>query len=63
MDFAPPFNMGHPKAFELAQRLVEITPPGLNKVFYTNSGSESGGDGAEDRDRLPPRVAKARARA
>ena len=41
MDFAPPFNMGHPKAFELAQRLVEITPPGLNKVFYTNSGSES----------------------
>jgi beta-alanine--pyruvate transaminase len=41
MDFAPPFNMGHPKAFELAQRLVEIAPPGLNKVFYTNSGSES----------------------
>ena len=41
MDFAPPFNMGHPKAFELAQRLVELTPPGLNKVFYTNSGSES----------------------
>ena len=41
MDFAPPFNMGHPKAFELAQRLVEITPTGLNKVFYTNSGSES----------------------
>lgn len=41
MDFAPPFNMGHPKAFELAERLVEITPPGLSKVFYTNSGSES----------------------
>ena len=41
MDFAPPFNMGHPKAFELAERLVELTPPGLNKVFYTNSGSES----------------------
>jgi beta-alanine--pyruvate transaminase len=41
MDFAPPFNMGHPKAFELAERLVEITPPGLNKVFFTNSGSES----------------------
>ena len=41
MDFAPPFNMGHPKAFELAQRLVEIAPAGLNKVFYTNSGSES----------------------
>jgi len=41
MDFAPPFNMGHPKAFELAERLVEITPTGMNKVFFTNSGSES----------------------
>jgi len=41
MDFAPPFNMGHPKAFELAERLVELTPDGINKVFYTNSGSEA----------------------
>jgi beta-alanine--pyruvate transaminase len=41
MDFAPPFNMGHPKAFELAEQLVELTPQGLNKVFFTNSGSES----------------------
>ena len=41
MDFAPPFNMGHPKAFELAERLVQLTPPGLDKVFYTNSGSEA----------------------
>ncbi|HMN77030.1 MAG TPA: aspartate aminotransferase family protein [Burkholderiaceae bacterium] len=41
MDFAPPFNMGHPKAFELAERLVEILPAGVNKIFYTNSGSES----------------------
>src|SRR5438552_4495217 len=41
MGFAPPFNMGHPLAFELAERLVELTPPGLNKVFYTNSGSEA----------------------
>ena len=41
MDFAPPFNMGHPKQFELAERLVELTPPGLDKVFYTNSGSEA----------------------
>ncbi len=41
MDFAPPFNMAHPKAFELAERLVEITPAGLNKVFFTNSGSEA----------------------
>ena len=41
MDFAPPFQMAHPKAFELAERLVELTPKGLNRVFYTNSGSES----------------------
>jgi beta-alanine--pyruvate transaminase len=41
LDFAPSFNMGHPKAFELAERLVELAPPELNKVFYTNSGSES----------------------
>src|SRR5215207_6977796 len=41
MDFAPPFQMGHPKAFELAERIVKLTPKGLNRVFYTNSGSES----------------------
>ena len=41
MDFAPPFQMAHPKAFELAEALVKITPQGLNKVFYTNSGSEA----------------------
>jgi len=41
MDYAPPFNMGHPKAFALAERLVQIAPPGLNKVFYANSGSEA----------------------
>ena len=41
LDFAPSFNMAHPKAFKLAERLVELTPPELNKVFYTNSGSES----------------------
>jgi beta-alanine--pyruvate transaminase len=41
LDFAPPFNMAHPKAFELAARLAGIAPPGMNKVFFTNSGSES----------------------
>jgi beta-alanine--pyruvate transaminase len=41
MDFAPPFNMGHPQAFELAERLVSLTPSGVNKVFFTNSGSEA----------------------
>ncbi len=41
MDYAPAFQMGHPLAFELANRLCEITPAGLDHVFYTNSGSES----------------------
>lgn len=41
MDYAPPFQMGHPAAFELAGALVAIAPPGLEHVFFTNSGSES----------------------
>ena len=41
MDFAPTFQMGHPLPFELAERLAEITPEGLDRVFFTNSGSES----------------------
>ncbi|MDF2140109.1 aspartate aminotransferase family protein [Paenirhodobacter sp. CAU 1674] len=41
MDYAPAFQMGHPAAFELANRLVEIAPDGMEHVFYTNSGSES----------------------
>jgi len=41
MDYAPPFQMGHPAAFELANRVVKLAPPGLDHVFFTNSGSES----------------------
>ncbi|NMA97520.1 MAG: aspartate aminotransferase family protein [Phyllobacteriaceae bacterium] len=41
LDYAPAFQMGHPKAFELANRLVDITPDGLDHVLFTNSGSES----------------------
>ncbi|WP_062014247.1 aspartate aminotransferase family protein [Aureimonas sp. AU4] len=41
LDYAPAFQMGHPKAFELAARLVSIAPDGLDHVFFTNSGSES----------------------
>ena len=41
MDYAPPFQVGHPAAFELASRLAEIMPGDLNHVFFTNSGSES----------------------
>ena len=41
LDYAPAFQLGHPKVFELASALVEITPPGMNHAFFTNSGSES----------------------
>ena len=41
MDYAPPFQMGHPAAFELANAIVRIAPKGLDHVFFTNSGSES----------------------
>jgi beta-alanine--pyruvate transaminase len=41
MDFAPTFQMGHPLAFELSNRLLEILPPEFGQVFYTNSGSEA----------------------
>src|SRR5450631_2832038 len=41
MEYAPTFQMGHPIAFELANRLAAIAPPGMDRVFFTNSGSES----------------------
>lgn len=42
MDYANPFGFAHEKAFELATRLAEdIAPAGVNRVFFTNSGSES----------------------
>ena len=41
LDYAPSFQMGHPGAFKLASRLVGYFPDSINKVFFTNSGSES----------------------
>jgi beta-alanine--pyruvate transaminase len=41
LDYAPSFNVGHPLAFDFANRLIGITPEGLDRVFFTNSGSES----------------------
>ncbi len=41
LDFAPTFQMGHPLAFEAAAKLAQITPAGLDRIFFTNSGSES----------------------
>jgi beta-alanine--pyruvate transaminase len=41
LDYAPSFQMGHPAAFELAERLKQYTGGRFSQVFYTNSGSES----------------------
>ncbi len=41
MDYAPSFQMGHPKSFELAARHVAMLPGDLDHAFYCNSGSEA----------------------
>ena len=41
LDYAPTFQLGHPIAFEAAARIAEMTPDGMDRVFFTNSGSES----------------------
>ena len=41
IDYAPPFQFGHPKAFELASRIAALAPDGLEHVFFCNSGSEA----------------------
>jgi beta-alanine--pyruvate transaminase len=41
LDFIAPFLRGHPKQFEFAQRIAELTPGDLNRIFFVNSGSES----------------------
>ena len=41
LDFAPPFQYGHPKAFALANKIKSLMPGNLDYVFFTNSGSES----------------------
>jgi len=41
LDYSPAFQHGHPKSFELANRLKALTPDGLDYVFFTGSGSEA----------------------
>jgi beta-alanine--pyruvate transaminase len=41
LDYAMAFQMGHEKAFELAGRVTDLAPAGLDHIFFTNSGSES----------------------
>ena len=41
LDFGPTFQLGHPLVFELASRVARLMPQGLDRIFFTNSGSES----------------------
>jgi beta-alanine--pyruvate transaminase len=41
LDYSPGFQLSHPGAFELAARIARWAPPGLNRIFFANSGSES----------------------
>ncbi len=41
LDYSPPFQYGHPAAFELSRRLAAILPDHLNHIFFGNSGSEA----------------------
>jgi beta-alanine--pyruvate transaminase len=41
LDYAPGFQFGHPLSFELANKIKELTPEGLDHVFFTGSGSEA----------------------
>ncbi|OZI17452.1 aspartate aminotransferase family protein [Bordetella genomosp. 7] len=41
LDYAPGFQLGHPQAFEAASAVAGIMPAGLDRIFFTNSGSES----------------------
>ena len=41
LDFAPTFQMGHPIAFAYAERLAKLAPEGLDRIFFTGSGSEA----------------------
>lgn len=41
LDYSPLFQMGHPGEFRAAGLIADLAPPGLNRVFFTNSGSEA----------------------
>ena len=41
LDYSPGFQFGHPLSFKLANKVIELTPSGLDHVFFTDSGSET----------------------
>ncbi len=41
LDYSMAFQLGHPRVFELANRLVDMAPEGIDYAFFVNSGSEA----------------------
>lgn len=41
LDYSPAFQFGHPLSFALAERIAQKMPEGLDRVFFTGSGSEA----------------------
>ena len=41
LDYAMAFQLGHPKVFELASKLIDIAPESIEHAFFVNSGSEA----------------------
>lgn len=41
LDYSPAFQVGNPTTFRLAERIAGMAPAGLERVFFTNSGSEA----------------------
>jgi beta-alanine--pyruvate transaminase len=41
LDFSPPFQLANPWAHQLANRIAAKAPEDLDRVFFTNSGSEA----------------------
>ena len=41
LDYAMAFQLGHPMAFELANKLTAMAPAGIDYAFFVNSGSEA----------------------
>ncbi|WP_186332136.1 aspartate aminotransferase family protein [Bordetella genomosp. 13] len=41
LDYAPGFQLAHPQSFEAASAVAGLMPEGLDRIFFTNSGSES----------------------
>ncbi len=60
MDFAPPFQMAHPKAFELAEQGGQAGAGRHEQGVLHQLGLRVGGDRAEDGHRLPPRPRRRR---